>query len=42
MNPSLADTRPVFRIDHPELKGLLALPLEKGPETDGNIFRSTN
>src|SRR5258708_39617170 len=23
MNPAVADSRPVFRIDHPELKGLL-------------------
>jgi ABC-type transport system involved in cytochrome c biogenesis permease subunit len=38
MNPTLADTRPVFRIDHPELKGLLGLPLEAGPETDGKHF----
>ncbi|MGB8170628.1 MAG: cytochrome c biogenesis protein CcsA [Chthoniobacteraceae bacterium] len=38
MNPPLADTRPVFRIDHPDLKGLLGLPLEAGPETDGKHF----
>ncbi len=38
MKPAVADTRPVFRIDHPDLKGLLALPLEAGPETDGKHF----
>ncbi len=38
MNPTLSDTRPVFRIDHPDLKGLLGLPLEAGPETDGKHF----
>ena len=38
MNPPAADGRPVFRIDHPELKGLLGLPLEAGPETDGKHF----
>jgi ABC-type transport system involved in cytochrome c biogenesis permease subunit len=40
MNPVVADTRPVFRIDHPELKGLLGLPLEveKGAETDAKHF----
>ena len=38
MNPPVADSRPVFRIDHPELKGLLGLPLEAGPETDGKHF----
>ena len=39
-NPALADTRPVFRIDHPELKGLMALPLDADPEkyTDGKHF----
>lgn len=39
-NPELADTRPVFRIDHPDLKGLLGLPLEADPEkqTDGKSF----
>ncbi len=39
-NPALADTRPVFRIDHPDLKGLMALPLEADPEkrTDGKHF----
>jgi ABC-type transport system involved in cytochrome c biogenesis permease subunit len=38
MNPVVADTRPVFRIDHPDLKGLLGLPLDKGFETDGKHF----
>lgn len=38
MNPTLADTRPIFRIDHPDLKGMLGLPLEKGFETDGKHF----
>jgi ABC-type transport system involved in cytochrome c biogenesis permease subunit len=38
MNPKLANTRPVFRIDHPDLKGLLGLPLDKGPETDAKHF----
>ena len=38
MNPVVADTRPVFRIDHPDLKGLLNLPMEKGFETDGKHF----
>ncbi|HEY3897103.1 MAG TPA: cytochrome c biogenesis protein CcsA [Chthoniobacter sp.] len=38
MNPVAADTRPVFRIDHPDLKGLLNLPMEKGVETDGKHF----
>ena len=38
--PSLADTRPVFRLDHPQLKGLLGLPMEADPEkkTDGKHF----
>src|SRR5688572_11708704 len=27
MNPNAADAYPVFRIDHPDLKGLLALPM---------------
>jgi ABC-type transport system involved in cytochrome c biogenesis permease subunit len=30
MKPELADTRTVFRVDHPELRGLLKLPAE-GP-----------
>jgi ABC-type transport system involved in cytochrome c biogenesis permease subunit len=38
MNPTVADTRPVFRIDHPDLKGLLGLPLDKGFETDAKHF----
>ncbi len=38
MNPVLADSRPVFRIDHPDLKGLLGLPLEAGFESDGKHF----
>ncbi len=40
MNPQLADTRPVFRIDHPDLKGLLALPLEKdaAAKSDGKHY----
>jgi ABC-type transport system involved in cytochrome c biogenesis permease subunit len=28
-NPAVADTRPVFRIDHPDLKGLLGVPIEE-------------
>src|ERR1700760_2847572 len=27
-NPAVADTRPVFRIDNPDLKGLLGLPMD--------------
>jgi ABC-type transport system involved in cytochrome c biogenesis permease subunit len=27
--PTVADTRPVFRIDHPDLKGLLGVPIEE-------------
>jgi len=38
MNPQVGDTRPVFRIDNPDLKGLLALPLDKGFETDAKHF----
>ena len=38
MNPAVADTRPVFRIDHPDLKGLLGLPMDKGFENDGKHF----
>jgi ABC-type transport system involved in cytochrome c biogenesis permease subunit len=38
MNPAVADTRPVFRIDHPDLKGLLGLPVEAGFESDGKHF----
>ena len=39
-NPTLADTWPVFRIDHPQLKGLLALPIEASREQqrDGKHF----
>ena len=29
-NPSIGDTRPVFRIDHPDVKGLMGLAMEKG------------
>jgi ABC-type transport system involved in cytochrome c biogenesis permease subunit len=40
MNQQVADTRPVFRIDHPDLKGLLALPIEgnAAQQTDGKHF----
>jgi ABC-type transport system involved in cytochrome c biogenesis permease subunit len=38
MNPVVADTRPVFRIDHPDVKGLLGLPMEAGQENDGKHF----
>jgi len=38
MNATTADTRPVFRIDHPDLKGLLGLPSEPGFEADGKHF----
>jgi ABC-type transport system involved in cytochrome c biogenesis permease subunit len=38
VNPTVADTRPVFRVDHPDLKGLLGLPLDKGFETDAKHF----
>ena len=38
MNPVLADTRPVFRVDHPDVKGLLGLPLDAGFEADGKHF----
>ncbi|EDY20915.1 cytochrome c assembly protein [Chthoniobacter flavus Ellin428] len=38
MNPASADTRPIFRIDHPDVKGLLGLPREAGFETDGKHF----
>jgi ABC-type transport system involved in cytochrome c biogenesis permease subunit len=38
MNPSAGDTRPVFRIDNPDLKGLLGLPMEAGFETDAKHF----
>jgi len=38
--PAVADTRPAFRIDNPDLKGLLGLPLEGDAEkhTDGKSF----
>ena len=38
MNPEVGDTRPVFRIDNPDLKGLLGLPMDKGFETDAKHF----
>jgi ABC-type transport system involved in cytochrome c biogenesis permease subunit len=40
MNPAVADTRPVFRIDHPDLKGLLALPMQADPaaHADGKHY----
>jgi ABC-type transport system involved in cytochrome c biogenesis permease subunit len=40
MNPDLANTRPVFRIDHPQLKGLLGLPMDADPEkkSDGKNY----
>lgn len=40
MNPAVADTLPVFRIDHPDLKGLLALPMDpdKAAQTDGKHY----
>ncbi len=40
MNPTLADTWPVIRIDHPDLKGLLALPMDSDREQkrDGKHF----
>lgn len=39
-NPALADTRPVFRIDHPEVKSLLGLPGEenKAERNDGKHY----
>jgi ABC-type transport system involved in cytochrome c biogenesis permease subunit len=33
-DPATADTRRVFRIDHPDLKALLGLPLEADPSKD--------
>lgn len=38
--PELADTRPVFRIDNPDLKGLLGLPMDadESKQTDGKHF----
>ncbi len=40
MKPSEADALPVFRIDNPDLKGLLKLPLDANAEkkTDGKHF----
>lgn len=40
MNPQVADTRPVFRIDNPDLKGLLGVPMEadEAKQTDGKHF----
>ncbi len=40
MNQDLADTWPVIRIDHPDVKGLLALPGSADPDkhTDGKHF----
>lgn len=40
MKQAAADTYPVFRIDHPDLKGLLALPMEadETKQTDGKHF----
>lgn len=38
--PEIADTRPVFRIDHPELKSLLGLPndADASKQTDGKHY----
>ena len=40
MNPGVADSRPVFRIDNPDLKGLLGLPMDadKEKQTDGKHY----
>ena len=40
VKPEVGDTRPVFRIDHPELKGLFNLPAEpdETKQTDGKHF----
>jgi ABC-type transport system involved in cytochrome c biogenesis permease subunit len=40
VNPELGDTRPVIRIDNPDVKGLFALPMEAGAasQTDGKHF----
>src|SRR6188768_3381302 len=40
MKPTVADTYPVFRIDHPDLKGLLALPMDanEAQQTDAKHF----
>ncbi len=39
-NPELADARPVFRIDHPQLKSLLDLPAEadRAKHSDGKNY----
>jgi ABC-type transport system involved in cytochrome c biogenesis permease subunit len=41
--PEQADTRPVFRIDNPDLKGLLGLPMDadSSRQTDGKHFAWT-
>ncbi|HEX8296102.1 MAG TPA: cytochrome c biogenesis protein CcsA [Chthoniobacteraceae bacterium] len=38
MSPTVANMRPVFRVDHPDLKGLLGLPLDKTAESDAKHF----
>ena len=40
MTPAVADAWPIIRIDHPDLKGLLALPMDADREkqTDGKHF----
>ena len=40
VKPEVGDTRPVFRIDHPELKGIFNLPVDADPakQTDGKHF----
>ncbi len=40
VQPEIADTRPVIRIDNPDLKGLFDLPQDANPEkqTDGKHF----
>lgn len=40
MNPGAADTRPVFRIDHSDVKGLLGVPNDPGEagRTDGKHY----
>lgn len=40
MKPAVADTYPIIRIDNPDLKGLLALPMEADTnrQTDGKHF----
>ncbi len=40
MNPDAADTRPIFRIDNPDCKGLLGLPMNADDEKqlDGKHF----